>query len=188
MADYFELPPNLPVPVDDGACDHLVGLAVPSLALPSTRGEAVDLAAAAAGLAVFYLYPLSGRPDRPLPPGWDEIPGARGCTPQSCAFRDQHAALTALGAAVYGISAQDTARQQEFAARVHLPFALLSDPALLLAEALRLPTFAVAGLTLYRRATLIARAGRIVKVYYPVFPPDQNAAAVVAWLRASGET
>lgn len=186
MTADFPLPPNLPVPADDGACDHLLGMAVPALSLPSTQGGAVNLAEAARGLAVFYLYPLSGRPDRPLPPGWDDIPGARGCTPQACAFRDHFAELAQYEASVYGISAQDTGYQQEFATRMHLPFPLLADPELKLATTLRLPTFEAAGLTLYRRVTLIARDGRIAKVFYPVFPPDQNADAVLAWLRESG--
>lgn len=186
-ADLHRLPPDLPVPVDDGAADHLPGLRLPSLALPSTHGGTPDLAqlAAAAGTLILYVYPRTGTPGEPLPDGWDAIPGARGCTPQSCAFRDHHAELRALGASVAGLSAQLTAEQEAFAAREHLPFALLSDPALQLAAALRLPTFAVA-VELYRRITLIARGGVVERVFYPVFPPDRNAADVVAWLRERG--
>ncbi len=178
----YVLPQDLPAPVDDGAADHLEGMMLPSLALPSTSGAAIDLAAAAEGTLVLYLYPRTGRPGEPLPAGWDGIPGARGCTPQSCAFRDRFAELRALGADVLGLSAQPLADQIEFAQRVGLPYPILSDPDLELARALRLPTFEVEGMRLYRRLTLIAREGRIAKVFYPVFPPDRNAADVAAWL------
>jgi peroxiredoxin len=184
LSDPYVLPPDLPQPADDGAADHLEGATLPSLELPATRGEAIDLAAAAARTLVVYCYPRTGRPGEPLPPGWDEIPGARGCTPQSCAFRDHFTELEALGASVLGLSAQPLADQIEFARRVALPYPVLSDPSLELAEALRLPTFEVAGMRLYRRLTLIARHGEIVKVFYPVFPPDRNAADVVDWLSA----
>jgi len=183
--DPYLLPPDLPVPVDDGAADHLEGAAIPALSLPSTAGEPVALAAAASGILVLYCYPRTGRPGEALPPGWDDIPGARGCTPQSCSFRDHFAELEALGAGVLGLSAQSLTDQLEFAERVGLPYPVLSDPDLELAEALRLPTFEVAGMHLYRRLTLVAREGRIVKVLYPVFPPDRNAADVVAWLSGS---
>jgi peroxiredoxin len=178
----YVLPADLPDPVDDGAADHLKGMTLPALALPSTSGGDVDLASAAESTLVLYLYPRTGRPGEPLPDGWDEIPGARGCTPQSCAFRDHFAVLQSLGADVLGLSAQSPADQREFAERVGLPYPILSDPGLELASALRLPTFEVAGMRLYRRLTLIARHGRIVKVFYPVFPPDRNAADVIAWL------
>jgi peroxiredoxin len=183
--DPYVLPPDLPVPVDDGAADHLLGAAIPALSLPSTSDRPVALAAAARGTLVLYLYPRTGRPDEELPEGWNEIPGARGCTPQSCAFRDHFAELRSLGADVLGLSAQALADQVEFARRVGLPYPLLSDPELELAKALRLPTFDVAGMRLYRRLTLIARRGRIDKVFYPVFPPDRNAGDVTAWLADS---
>jgi peroxiredoxin len=186
--DYSRLPPDLPVPEDDGAADHLPGLEIPpALALPSTRGGDVDLAAAASGpdFVVAYVYPRTGVPGEPSPSGWDDIPGARGCTPQSCAFRDSLAEFAAVGASVLGISAQLPAEQAEFAEREHIPFPLLADPGLRLADALRLPTFEVEGLILYRRLTLVAREGRIVKAFYPVFPPDRNAVEVLAWLRAT---
>lgn len=178
----FPLPPDLPVPEDDGAADHLAGLAVPSLALPATTGAETDLATLAADLLVAYLYPRTGTPGELLPSGWDDIPGARGCTPQSCSYRDALAEFEGFGATVVGISAQSAAEQAEFAAREHVPFPLLSDPELRLSRALRLPTFAVAGMTLYRRLTLIAEAGTVVKAFYPVFPPDRDAAGVLAWL------
>lgn len=181
----YVLPPDLPVPVDDGAADHLVGAEIPSLALPSTSGREIDLRSAARQSLVLYCYPRTGRPGEPLPQGWDEIPGARGCTPQSCAFRDHFAELQSLGAGVLGLSAQPLADQVEFAQRIGLPYPILSDPELQLASALRLPTFEVAGMTLYRRLTLIARAGRIAAVFYPVFPPDRNAPDVVTWLAGS---
>jgi peroxiredoxin len=183
--DPYLLPPDLPAPVDDGAADHLDGTALPGLALPSTSSAEIDLAAAAEGTLVLYLYPRTGRPGESLPEGWDEIPGARGCTPQACAFRDHLGELRSHRAGVLGLSAQPLAEQLEFARRVGIPYPLLSDPQLRLAAALRLPTFEVAGMRLYRRLTLIARNGRVAKVFYPVFPPDRNAADVVAWLEST---
>ena len=182
MTGYASLPPDLPVPEDDGAADHLVGMAVPPLALPATSGGEIDLAELSRGRLVAYLYPRTGKPGEPLPDGWDDIPGARGCTPQSCSYRDALAEFERLGATVAGISAQSASEQAEFAAREHIPFPLLSDPELGLAEALRLPTFEAAGLALYRRLTLSAEAGSIVKAFYPVFPPDRDAAEVLTWL------
>jgi peroxiredoxin len=184
--DPYVLPTDLPVPVDDGEADHLDGDAIPSMALPSTAGREIDLGAAAQGTLILYVYPRTGKPGEPLPPGWDEIPGARGCTPQSCAFRDHFGELQSLGADVLGLSAQELPDQIEFAERVGLPYPILSDPGLSLAAALDLPMFEVAGMRLYRRLTLIARNGRIEKVFYPVFPPDRNAADVAAWLAESG--
>jgi peroxiredoxin len=182
----YVLPPDLPAPVDDGAADHLRGRSIPALALPSTSGDEIDLRAAAEATLVLYAYPRTGRPGEPLPDGWNEIPGARGCTPQSCAFRDHFAELRSHGASVLGLSAQPLADQVEFAERVGLPYPILSDPALELASALALPTFEVAGMRLYRRLTIIARHARIETVFYPVFPPDRNAADVVAWLTGAG--
>jgi peroxiredoxin len=179
--DLHTLPAGLPAPTDDGACDHLVGLAVPPITLPSTSGEQVDLAALS-GRTVVYAYPRTGQPDRDPPPGWDAIPGARGCTPEACSFRDHHQELRSLGARVFGLSTQDTAYQQEAAARLHLPFDLLSDAGLALTGALRLPTFDVAGMTLLKRLTLVITDGRIEHVWYPVFPPDTHAEVVGAWL------
>jgi peroxiredoxin len=181
-SDYDSLPPNLPVPKDDRAADHLPGLAVPSLELPSTRGGSANLARLADKRLVAYVYPRTGTPGQPSPAGWDDIPGARGCTPQSCAYRDSLAEFDRLGAAVIGVSAQDAAEQREFASREHIPFPLLSDSGLGLAAALGLPTFEADGMTLYRRLTLVFEAGTIVKAFYPVFPPDRNAAEVLAWL------
>jgi peroxiredoxin len=182
LSDLHNLPAELPAPVDDGAADHLEGLQVPRLVLASTLGGGLDLAEAASGLVVVYVYPRTGRPGEPLPEGWDEIPGARGCTPQSCAFRDHVADLAAFRASVIGVSAQSPADQLEFAGREHIPYPLLSDGALQLAEAMGLPTFEAAGMRLYRRLSFIAQAGRVLKVFYPVFPPQQNASAVLHWL------
>lgn len=173
--DVYSLPPDLPVPEDDGAADHLVGLELPELVLESSLG-AVEVR----DFEVLYVYPRSGRPDRPLLPGWDEAPGARGCTPQSCAFRDLY---PELAVPVAGLSAQTLDDQLEFAERNRMPFPVIADPERKLGAALRLPTFEIAGLTLYKRLTLVAEAGRIVKVFYPVFPPDENAGEVLAWLR-----
>jgi peroxiredoxin len=180
--NLYELPKDLPVPQDDGACAHLEGMRLPSIPLMSTRGERVDLSARA-GRSVVYCYPRTGRPDEPSPAGWNEIPGARGCTPQSCAFRDHYAELRALGIdAVFGLSTQDTAYQTEVVQRLHLPFDLLSDEKLDFAHGLKLPTFEVEGTTLIKRVTLIVHAGCIEHVFYPVFPPDANAPAVIHWL------
>ncbi len=180
--NVYQLPDDLPVPEDDGACDHLPGMRLPSVPLQATDGRMVDLATLP-GRTVVYAYPRTGRPDHPLPDGWDAIPGARGCTPQSCAFRDHYADLQALGADVVGLSTQDTAYQREAAERLHLPFPLLSDADLALTHALRLPTFEVDGMTLTRRLTMIVRDGTIEHVFYPVFPPDRNAGEVIGWLQ-----
>lgn len=192
--NIHELPKDLPVPQDDGACDHLTGMKLPAIALRSTRGGTVDLAGLG-GTTVIYIYPRTGRPDREVLTGWNKIPGARGCTPQSCAFRDLHEELKRAGAAhVFGLSTQDTAYQREAVERLHLPFELLSDEKQAFAGALKLPIFEVEGMKLIKRMTLIARDRQIapsrrgepaiVKVFYPVFPPDRNAADVLAWLRA----
>jgi peroxiredoxin len=180
--NLYELPRDLPVPQDDGACAHLAGAKLPKVSLPSTAGRSVDLSVLK-GTTVIYIYPRTGRPDEPSPAGWNEIPGARGCTPQSCAFRDHFEELKRAGASrLYGLSAQSTADQREAQERLHLPFELLSDQKLEFARALKLPTFEVAGMTLIKRITLIARDGAIGKVFYPVFPPDRNAGDVLAWL------
>ena len=180
--NLYDLPKDLPVPQDDGACAHLIGMRVPPIALPATSGSTVDLAALN-GRTIVYCYPRTGRPDENPLPGWDAIPGARGCTPQSCAFRDHYAELRELGInEVFGLSTQDTAYQAEVVERLHLPFALLSDARLELARALRLPTFEVEGMTLLKRVTMVLRGGSIEHVFYPVFPPDTIAPAVVHWL------
>jgi len=179
--DVYTLPADLPVPLDDGAADHLPGAHVPPLVLDSSAGP-VDLAELCAERGVVYVYPRSGRPGVPLLPGWNDIPGARGCTPQSCAFRDHHAELKALGARVAGLSAQPLDDQIEFAERNRMPFPVVSDPLLRLEAELGLPTFETAGLRLYKRLTLVAECGVVVKAFYPVFPPDRNAGDVVAWL------
>ncbi len=182
--DYRVQPPDLPPPHDDGSADHLAGRVVPSARLRSTQGGAHALSELTERLAIVYVYPSTGIPGVPLPEGWNEIPGARGCTPQACAFRDHVLELAAYGASVVGVSSQPHAEQSEFARREHLPFPLLSDPALELAEALHLPTFHAAGRRFYRRLTFVARERRIAKVFYPVFPAQQNAAEVLAWLAA----
>lgn len=174
--DVYTLPPGLPVPRDDGGADHLVGLDLPDLTLDSSVGPV-----SVRDFTVVYVYPRSGRPDVPLLPGWDETPGARGCTPQSCAFRDLHADFRVP---VAGLSAQSLEDQIEFAERNGMPFPIVSDPERKLGAALGLPTFTIAGLTLYKRITLVADDGRIVKVFYPVFPPDANAGDVLAYLRS----
>jgi peroxiredoxin len=178
---FGELPENLPVPEDDGAADHLPGARLPSMPLASTAGNLVDLAALD-GRTVVYCYPMTGKPGKDLPQGWDGIPGARGCTPQSCSFRDHHAELRSLGARVYGISTQDTDYQTEAAERLHLPFELLSDEDLEFATALGLPTFEVESMVLLKRLTFVANGGLIEKVFYPVFPPNKNAQEVIEWL------
>jgi|SRR5215471_5984999 len=179
------LPADLPVPEDDGAARHLTGMRLPSLPLAATDGAQVDLGKLA-GRTVVYIYPRTGRPGVAIPEGWDAIPGARGCTPQSCSFRDHFAELKALGVAhLFGLSTQDTDYQREAVDRLHLPFAILSDAELELARALSLPTFEVAGVTLLKRMVLIIDDGVITKAFYPVFPPDESAAVVTRWLHAS---
>ena len=184
--NHTTLPGDLPIPQDDGAGDHLAGTRLPSVPLAATDGSTVDLETLS-GRTVVYCYPRTGRPDRPNPDGWDAIPGARGCTPQSCAYRDHHADLAALGARVFGLSTQDTAYQQEAVARLHLPFPLLSDADLEFSSALALPTFAIdingQPQILLRRLTMIITNGVISHVFYPVFPPDADAERVFAWLR-----
>jgi peroxiredoxin len=175
--DPYLLPEGLPVPEDDGAADHLTGGEIPDLVLPSSQG-AVNVR----DFDVLYVYPRSGRPGQPLLPGWDEIPGARGCTPQSCGFRDHNDELAALGMRVAGVSAQSLDDQVEFAERNRMPFPVISDEWLDLARDPGLPTFETQGLTLYKRLALVAEHGTIVKVFYPVFPPDRNAEEVLAWL------
>ena len=184
-ADLFPLPPGLPVPEDDGAADHLPSQPMPALILPATDGSQVPLAALGAGRTVIYLYPMTGRPGVDLPEGWDDIPGARGCTPESCGFRDLMAELAGAGAArVYGMSSQSSDYQREAVSRLRLPFSMLSDERLVLAAALGLPTFEVDGMTLYRRLTMIVADGVIEHVFYPIFPPNQHAQEVLDWLRA----
>jgi peroxiredoxin len=177
------LPPDIPIPQDDGGARHLPGTKLPDVALPATSGPAVNLSNLK-GRTVLYIYPRTGVPGVDAPPGWDDIPGARGCTPQSCSFRDHYAELKALGVAeVFGLSTQDTNYQREAAQRLHLPFPVLSDAALKLTKVMKLPTFSAAGMTLLKRMALVIDDGRISKVFYPVFPPDKNAAEVIAWLR-----
>jgi peroxiredoxin len=186
MTDFSQLPDGLPVPPDDGAADHLPGQAMPALAFPATDGRAVELRALGDGRTVLYVYPMTGRPGNPLPESWDDIPGARGCTPESCGFRDHHADLTAAGAArVFGLSSQDTGYQQEAVERLRLPFPLLSDTGFRLAACLGMPTFEAGGTRFYQRITFIVAQGRIEHVFYPVFPPDGHAGQVLAWLTAN---
>jgi len=174
---------TIPAPKDDGSADHLNGLSLPAITLPSTIGSGVELMQLS-GTTIFYIYPMTGPADGNLPDGWNDIPGARGCTPQSCAFRDHYDDLRRAGASrVFGLSTQSTNDQSEAGTRLHLPFPLLSDAELTFANALNLPRFEVDGRTLLKRITLITRAGRITKSFYPVFPPDQNASDVLNWLK-----
>lgn len=179
----FSLPANLPRPVDDGKADHLRNMAVPHISLPSTAGRMVDLSNFNAPRTVIYCYPMTGVPGKPLPAGWDMIPGARGCTPQTCGFRDHCEELSQLKANVYGLSTQTTEYQREMADRLHVPFEILSDSEFRLCDALRLPIFEVDGMRLVKRLTLIVRGGRIEHVFYPVFPPNESADQVLRWLR-----
>lgn len=184
MTDYTSLPADLPVPEDDGAAAHLPGTKVPHLELSGTSGTTVRLDALGAGRTVLYIYPLTGRPGVDLPDGWDSIPGARGCTPETCGFRDHYQDLLAAGAVgVFGLSSQDTDYQREVVERLHLPFQILSDTDRSLAQELGLPTFETSGLTLYKRLTLIIRDGVIEHVFYPIFPPNEHAEQVLTWLR-----
>jgi peroxiredoxin len=175
---------SIPKPADDGAASHLAGMRIPSFALPATDGTIVDISMLP-GRVVVYAYPRTGIPGVENPPGWDLIPGARGCTPQTCAFRDHFEELKALGVnRIFGLSSQDTAYQREAAERLHLPFPILSDEHLRFTRAMRLPTFETNGLTLLKRLTMVINDGKIEHVFYPVFPPDRNASDVIAWLGA----
>ncbi|BEI39182.1 MAG: alkyl hydroperoxide reductase/Thiol specific antioxidant/Mal allergen [Pseudomonadota bacterium] len=182
MTNLNQLPTDLPVPQDDGACNHLVGMPLPNVALLATDGSMVNLSQLA-GRLVIYCYPMTGQPNVPLPEGWDQIPGARGCTPQSCAFRDHYQELQALHANVFGLSVQSTEYQREMATRLHLPFQVLSDEQYQFQKALNLPTFVAAGMTLLKRVTLISHQGRIEAVHYPIFPSDSDPAWVLNYLR-----
>lgn len=183
--NWLGLPPDLPVPQDDGKARHLTGMTLPDIALPATDGSMVNLTRLK-GRTVVYAYPRTGEPGIPSPSGWDQIPGARGCTPQSCGFRDHFAELASLGvAAVYGLSTQSSAYQREAVERLHLPFPLLSDKNLALRRALNLPTFEVEGMTLLKRLALVVDDGAVSKLFYPVFPPDRNAAEVLSWIKAN---
>jgi peroxiredoxin len=179
--NLYELPKGLPKPADDGGCRHLPGMRVPPLTLRSTGGREVNLAERL-GRTIVYAYPRTGQPDVDPPAGWDEVPGARGCTPESCGFRDHYRELTSLGAGVFGLSTQDTAYQQEVVARLHLPFEILSDANFAFTTSLSLPTFTIGGMTLVRRLTLVINDALIEHVFYPVFPPDTHAEEVVDWL------
>ncbi len=193
MTELADLPRDLPIPVDDGGADHLAGMTLPSIALPATSGRPIDMSEHSSDWLVLYVYPMTGRPDRELPDGWEMIPGARGCTPQSCAFRDHHEALAELGASVVGLSVQDTEYQREMVERLHLPYPVVSDHDRIFGAAMELPTMSVSltgadqtatdEVVLYKRLTLIVRSGVIEHVMYPVFPPDQNAGDVEAWLK-----
>jgi peroxiredoxin len=181
------LPPGIPAPQDDGAARHLTGAKLPDLALPATSGAAVNLSKLK-GRTVIYVYPRTGVPGVDAPPGWDDIPGARGCTPQSCSFRDHFGELKRLGVQqIYGLSVQDTGYQKEVATRLHLPFAVLSDEKLALTKAMKLPTFTTSGMTLLKRMAWVIDDGTITKVFYPVFPPDKSAEEVVMWLSAQAQ-
>jgi|SRR5699024_2967841 len=182
-SNAFPLPSDLPKPVDDGAADHLTGTTLPDTALPSTDGSQVNLASLE-GWHVIYVYPMTGQPGVALPDGWDEIPGARGCTPQSCSFRDHQQELEKLETQVFGLSTQTSEYQREARDRLHLPFELLSDSSLQLKLRMQLPTFTVDEMELYKRITLILHDADIKKVFYPVFPPDQNVDEVLAWLQS----
>ncbi len=181
--NLFELPKDLPVPQDDGACRHLVGMRMPSIGLRSTGGGTIDLAHILAPRLVVFAYPRTGEPGKPVPPGWDAIPGARGCTPETCGFRDHHREFAALQGKVFGLSTQTTGYQKEMVDRLHVPFDVLSDHDLALTHALRLPTFEFDGMTLLKRLTLVIKNGAVEHVFYPVFPPDRHAEEVLSWLR-----
>jgi peroxiredoxin/DNA-binding transcriptional MerR regulator len=183
--DLTQLPDGLPVPRDDGAAAHLAGLRLPPVMLPATDGSTVRLDALGDGRTVLYVYPLTGRPGVDLPEGWDNIPGARGCTPEACGFRDHHDELCEAGAGrVYGLSSQTGDYQRELVDRLHLPFAMLSDPEFTVRDALGLPTFVANGILLYRRLTMIIDDGSVEHVFHPVFPPDRHAEQIVDWLQA----
>ena len=182
MTNLNQLPTDLPIPQDDGAAAHLVGMRLPAISLGATNASRFNLGESK-GRLVIYCYPMTGQPNVPLPEGWDQIPGARGCTPQSCSFRDHYQELRDLGADVVGLSVQSTEYQKEMADRLHLPFPVLSDAGYQFQQALRLPTFVAAGMTLLKRITLIANDGVIEAVHYPIFPSDSDPAWVMDYLK-----
>jgi len=186
--NFYALPADLPVPLDDGACRHLTHAEIPPIKLKSTSGKTYNLQELTAKRTVLFFYPRTGRPDEPAPIGWDEIPGARGCTPQSCGYRDLNDDFNKLGYAVFGVSTQTTDFQKELVSRIHLPFEVLSDAEYLLTDSLRLPTFEFNKMRLIKRMAWICEGGRINKVFYPVFPPDKNAADVLDWIKTSHQT
>ena len=181
MTDLYQLPDDLPVPVDDGACDHLDGMLLPSLSLGTSSGNSLNLSETK-GTVVIFFYPMIGNPDSPPMAGWNDIPGARGCTPQTCSYRDAYQQLTELGAKVFGASSQSIEEQSEAAVRLKLPFELLNDSAFELTESLNLPTFEYQGVKIIKRLTLVVVGGVIRKVFYPVFPPNENVNHVITWL------
>ena len=182
MTNLNQIPPNLPVPLDDGLADPLIGMKLPNLCLQSTNRTKIDLSQIK-GRFVLYCYPRTGTPNTQLPEGWDQIPGARGCTPQSCAYRDHYQEIKALGAEVFGLSTQTMEYQTEMVNRLHLPFPVLSDGRFEFQRALNLPTFDVAGMTLLKRLTMIIGDGEIEAVHYPVFPSDSDPAWVIKELQ-----
>lgn len=182
MTHLADLPSDLPIPIDDGKCNHLTGMDLPDITLSSTNYNKINLCQLT-GLSVLYFYPMTGRPEIDLPTGWNEIPGARGCTPQSCSFRDNHQIFTTYKVNVYGISTQSTSYQREMIERLHLPFDILSDEKLELTNKLNLPTFVINDMILIKRITFICRDNKIVKVFYPVFPPDKNVFEVINWIK-----
>jgi peroxiredoxin len=181
MNTYETMPSGLPRPIEDGACDHLIGMKLPDIGLIATDGSIVNLSRQTRKTVV-YCYPMTGKPGVPLPEGWDEIPGARGCTPQSCSFRDHHAELSLLGADVFGMSTQNNEYQKEMAERLHLPFLVLSDENFKFCEVMKLPTFEVKGMRLLKRVTMIAENDTVIKVHYPIFPSDSDAPWVIEQL------
>jgi peroxiredoxin len=186
-SDLANLPTSLPVPEDDGACSHLPGRALPPIVLPGTAGRMVNLAELHVPTVLFF-YPRNAQPHESIPEEWNIIPGARGCTPHSCGFRDLHQEFKLLGFQIFGVSTQDTDYQKELVNRVHLPFEILSDAKFELVKALQLPTFEYRGLQLLKRMAWVVEEGKITKVFYPVFPPDKNAGEVLNWLKARRET
>jgi peroxiredoxin len=181
--DYNSIPDNLPIPGDDGAASHLLGQSLPKLRLHSTSDRLIDLSELTNKI-VFFFYPRTGRPDEPAPVGWDEIPGARGCTPQSCGYRDFYGDFQQLGVSVFGVSTQSTAFQKELVQRIRLPFEILSDSEFAFTDSMALPTFEYNGMRLLKRMSWVYYEGKIAKVFYPVFPPDRNASQVIEWIRS----
>jgi peroxiredoxin len=180
--DFLTLPKNLPVPQDDGACRHLEGMAIPAIELRATSGRVLELSQLTLDPTILFFYPRTGRPDEPVPVDWDEIPGARGCTPQSCGFRDLYKEFRAHGYQVFGVSTQTTEYQREFAERMRIPFEILSDSEFKLTTAMKLPTFEFSGMRLLKRMAWVCEDSHVKKVFYPVFPPDENAVNVLKWL------
>ncbi|VAW52529.1 Alkyl hydroperoxide reductase subunit C-like protein [hydrothermal vent metagenome] len=182
MKDLYQLPEGLPVPVDDGACNHLEGAPFPSMLITVTPHATYDFSKEK-GINIIFFYPMIGHPDSLPMTGWNEIPGARGCTPQALSYKNYFRQITKLGVRLFGASSQALKEQNDAIDRLKLPFELINDSSFLLSNALKLPTFQFNEIKMIKRLTLVVVDGVIKKVFYPVFPPNKNVDDVIVWLK-----